>query len=56
MIDSERSKRAVDDSTTPPGRDDPDVFTEYAPFEETDKYAKSILQYWWIKRYIWVGS
>ncbi|HMF12435.1 MAG TPA: transglycosylase SLT domain-containing protein, partial [Gemmataceae bacterium] len=41
------------DTWTMPGRDDPDVFTEYVPFEETHKYVKQIDMYWWINRYIW---
>jgi len=44
----------VDEWTTP-GRDDPDVFTEYVPFEETHNYVKGILTYWWINRYVWVA-
>jgi peptidoglycan lytic transglycosylase len=45
------------DTWTTPGRDDPDVFTEYVPFEETHNYVKSILTYWWENRYIWaVGN
>ena len=44
------------DTWTTPGRDDPDVFTEYVPFDETHKYVEGILQYWWINRYIWAGS
>ena len=44
------------DSWTTPGRDDPDVFTEYVPFAETHDYVKRIQQYWWINRYIWVGQ
>jgi soluble lytic murein transglycosylase-like protein len=43
------------DTWTTPGRDDPDVFTEYVPFEETHNYVKAILSYWWINRYIWAN-
>ena len=41
------------DTWTTPGRADPDVFTEYVPFQETHDYVKRIQQYWWINRYIW---
>jgi soluble lytic murein transglycosylase len=41
------------DNWTTPGRDDPDVFTEYVPFAETHDYVKRIQMYWWINRYIW---
>jgi soluble lytic murein transglycosylase len=41
------------DTWTTPGRDDPDVFTEYIPFAETHNYVKRIQLYWWINRYIW---
>jgi soluble lytic murein transglycosylase len=41
------------DTWTTPGRDDPDVFTEYVPFAETHDYVKRIQQYWWINRYVW---
>jgi soluble lytic murein transglycosylase len=41
------------DSWTTPGRDDPDVFTEYVPFAETHDYVKRIHLYWWVNRYIW---
>ena len=41
------------DNWTLPGRDDPDVFTEYVPFAETHEYLKKIEMYWWINRYIW---
>jgi soluble lytic murein transglycosylase len=44
------------DTWTLPGRDDPDVFTEYIPFAETHDYVKRIQQYWWINRYLWVGG
>jgi soluble lytic murein transglycosylase len=44
------------DTWTLPGRDDPDVFTEYVPFQETNDYVKKIQMYWWINRYIWVGE
>jgi soluble lytic murein transglycosylase len=44
------------DNWTTPGRDDPDVFTEYVPFEETHNYVKAILTYWWEYRYIWAGG
>jgi len=44
------------DNWTTPGRDDPDVFTEYVPFAETHDYVKRIQFYWWINRYIWVGG
>jgi soluble lytic murein transglycosylase len=44
------------DTWTLPGRDDPDVFTEYVPFAETHDYVKRIQQYWWINRYLWVGG
>jgi soluble lytic murein transglycosylase len=43
------------DNWTLPGRDDPDVFTEYVPFAETNDYVKKILSYYWINRYIWAG-
>jgi soluble lytic murein transglycosylase len=41
------------DNWTTPGREDPDVFTEYVPFEETHNYVKQIQLYWWINRYLW---
>ena len=41
------------DTWTLPGRDDPDVFTEYVPFAETHDYVKKIQFYWWINRYLW---
>jgi soluble lytic murein transglycosylase len=41
------------DTWTTPGRDDPDVFTEYVPFAETHDYVKKIRLYWWINRYVW---
>ncbi|MCA1644629.1 MAG: transglycosylase SLT domain-containing protein [Chloroflexi bacterium] len=41
------------DNWTTPGRDDPDVFTEYIPFAETHDYVKHIQLYWWINRYLW---
>jgi soluble lytic murein transglycosylase len=41
------------DTWTTPGRDDPDVFTEYVPFAETHDYVKRIHMYWWINRYLW---
>jgi soluble lytic murein transglycosylase len=41
------------DTWTTPGRDDPDVFTEYVAFEETHKYVESILLYYWTSRYVW---
>jgi soluble lytic murein transglycosylase len=41
------------DSWTLPGRDDPDVFTEFIPFGETNDYVKKILSFWWINRYLW---
>ena len=41
------------DNWTTPGRDDPDVFTEYVPFAETNDYVKKILGYYWINRYLW---
>jgi soluble lytic murein transglycosylase len=41
------------DNWTMPGRDDPDVFTEYVPFAETHDYVKKIQLYWWINRYVW---
>ena len=41
------------DTWTTPGRDDPDIFTEYVPFAETHDYVKKIEMYWWINRYIW---
>jgi soluble lytic murein transglycosylase len=41
------------DNWTTPGRDDPDVFTEYVPFAETHDYVKRIHLYWWINRYLW---
>jgi soluble lytic murein transglycosylase len=44
------------DNWTTPGRDDPDVFTEYVPFAETHDYVKRIQMYWWTNRYIWVGG
>jgi len=44
------------DNWTTPGRDDPDVFTEYVPFAETHDYVKKIQLYWWINRYVWVGG
>jgi len=44
------------DTWSLPGRDDPDVFTEYVPFAETNDYVKRIQQYWWINRYIWIGG
>jgi soluble lytic murein transglycosylase len=44
------------DTWTLPGRDDPDVFTEYVPFAETHDYVKRIQLYWWLNRYIWVGE
>jgi soluble lytic murein transglycosylase len=43
------------DSWTTPGRDDPDVFTEYVPFAETHDYVKAILKYWWLNRYLWAS-
>ena len=43
------------DNWTTPGRDDPDVFTEYVPFAETHDYVQKIQLYWWINRYIWAG-
>jgi len=43
------------DTWTTQGRDDPDVFTEYVPFEETHNYVKQIEMYWWINRYVWVA-
>ena len=42
------------DTWTSPGRDDPDVFTEYVPFEETHNYVKRIQLYWWVNRYLWL--
>lgn len=42
------------DNWTMPGRDDPDVFTEYVPFAETHDYVKKIQTYWWINRYVWL--
>jgi soluble lytic murein transglycosylase len=44
------------DNWTTPGREDPDVFTEYVPFEETNNYVKKIQMYFWINRYLWAGS
>ena len=44
------------DTWTSPGREDPDVFTEYIPFEETHNYVKKIQMYYWINRYLWAGS
>jgi soluble lytic murein transglycosylase len=44
------------DNWTMPGRDDPDVFVEYVPFEETHNYVKAILTYWWTNRYLWAGG
>jgi soluble lytic murein transglycosylase len=44
------------DTWTSPGREDPDVFTEYIPFEETNNYVKKIQMYYWINRYLWAGS
>jgi peptidoglycan lytic transglycosylase len=44
------------DTWTTPGRDDPDLFTEYVPFAETHDYVKKIQMYYWINRYIWAGS
>jgi soluble lytic murein transglycosylase len=41
------------DSWTTPARSDPDVFTEYVPFQETHDYVKKIQTYWWINRYLW---
>ena len=41
------------DNWTLPGRDDPDVFTEFIPFAETHDYVKKILGYWWINRYLY---
>jgi soluble lytic murein transglycosylase len=41
------------DTWTLPGRDDPDVFTEFVPFAETHDYVKKIMRYWWINRYLW---
>jgi soluble lytic murein transglycosylase len=43
------------DNWTTPGREDPDLFTEYVPFEETHNYVERIQLYWWINRYIWVA-
>jgi soluble lytic murein transglycosylase len=43
------------DTWTTPGRDDPDVFTEYVPFAETHDYVKAILKYWWLNRYLWAS-
>jgi soluble lytic murein transglycosylase len=43
------------DNWTTPGRDDPDVFTEYIPFHETHDYVKKIQLYWWINRYLWAN-
>jgi soluble lytic murein transglycosylase len=43
------------DNWTSPGREDPDVFTEYVPFEETHNYVKKIQMYYWINRYLWAG-
>jgi soluble lytic murein transglycosylase len=42
------------DTWSLPGRDDPDVFTEYVPFAETHDYVKKILTYWWVNRYLWL--
>ena len=44
------------DTWTLPGRDDPDVFTEYVPFAETHDYVKRIQLYWWVNRYIWLSG
>jgi soluble lytic murein transglycosylase len=44
------------DTWTMPGRDDPDVFTEYVPFEETHNYVEKIQMYWWINRYVWATT
>lgn len=44
------------DTWTTAARNDPDVFTEYVPFQETHDYVKSILKYWWLNRYLWAGS
>jgi soluble lytic murein transglycosylase-like protein len=44
------------DTWTAPGREDPDVFTEYVAFEETHDYVRKILTYWWINRYLWAGQ
>jgi soluble lytic murein transglycosylase len=44
------------DNWTTPGREDPDVFTEFISFEETHNYVKKIQMYWWINRYLWVGQ
>jgi len=44
------------DTWTTPGRDDPDVFTEYVPFPETHDYVEKIQTYYWINRYIWAGG
>jgi soluble lytic murein transglycosylase len=44
------------DNWTTPGRDAPDIFTEYIPFAETHDYVKKIQLYWWVNRYIWVGK
>ncbi len=41
------------DNWTTPDRIDPDVFTEYVPFAETNDYIKRIQLYWWINRYLW---
>ena len=41
------------DTWTLPGRDDPDVFSEYVPFAETHDYVKRIQFYWWLNRYLW---
>ena len=44
------------DTWTTPGREDPDVFAEYVPFQETHDYVKKILSYWWINRYLWAAA
>ena len=41
------------DTWTLPGRDDPDVFIEYVPFQETHDYVKKIQTFWWTYRYLW---
>jgi soluble lytic murein transglycosylase len=43
------------DNWITPGRDDPDVFTEYVPFEETHNYVEEIELYWWVNRYVWLS-
>jgi len=44
------------DNWTTTGRNDPDVFTEYVPYDETHNYVEQIEMFWWINRYVWVAG